>query len=100
MIIKKWKNLIVCLAICLIYFREILPSISFGPYSKTHLTCNDTSFWNTMFMVSGNFWKDDVCASWTMWVPLIMQIFLVTPFIAYLGYKSKKAAYILLVALV
>jgi hypothetical protein len=34
LIFKKWKNLFVLLLICLIYFREIMPSVVSGPMSK------------------------------------------------------------------
>lgn len=40
-------------------------------------------------MISGNFWKGDVCGNWLLWIPFFFQIFLITPVIAFMGYKHK-----------
>lgn len=75
----------------LVSFTEILPSTASGPLSKIKLVCTESGFYNTMLMINGSYWKNEECANWIEFVPMLMQIYLVAPVLTYIGYRSKKA---------
>ena len=95
----RFLPLYVC---CIVFQIYMLPRLSDGPQYFTTKngadSCRENWYANLLF-INNLFHNDNKCMSWTWYLSMDFQFFLLVPFIVWIAYKSKKMGIFTLIGL-